>query len=66
MLAIAEICWNMACVCVSSLLFYMINKMTMKVNDAYFDIRLKRDVPFFVYLANWKIALAEKSRAATE
>ena len=57
MLAITSAIWNFSSVLISSLLFYMIDKMTLQVEDAFYDPRLKRTVPFFVYLANCKLAL---------
>ena len=57
MLAITSACWNVSSVLVSGILFYMIDKMTLKVEDAFYDPGLKRTVPFFVYIANCKIAL---------
>ena len=57
MLAITSACWNFSSVGISSILFYMIDKMTLKVEDAFYDPGLKRTVPFFVYLANCKLAL---------
>ena len=57
MLAITSACWNFSSVLISAILFYMIDKMTLQVEDAFYDPGLKRTVPFFVYIANCKLAL---------
>ena len=39
--------------------------MTHPVSDDYYDLSLKRNVPFFVYLANCKIILEQFERLQT-
>ena len=51
-LAVIELCFNTFSCVLSGVLFYMVDKMTVMVQDEYFDPILKRHVPFFVYLAN--------------
>ena len=53
-LAAITFCFNCCSVLLGFLLFYMIGKMTKPVQDQFYDPVLKRNVPFFVYLANCK------------
>ena len=46
----------------SFVLFYMVEKMTHPVQDDFYDISLKRNVPFFVYLSNCKIIIEQYER----
>ena len=39
------------------ILFFMVQKMTEPIDDAFYDPVLKRNVPFFVYMANCKLVL---------
>lgn len=61
-LAVIELCFNTFSCVLSGVLFYMVDKMTVMVQDEYFDPILKRHVPFFVYLANCKLVLEHSQR----
>ena len=57
LLAVFTILYNTCSVFLGLLLFYMVDKMTQPVADEYYDPVMKRHVPFFVYLANCKLAI---------
>ena len=57
LLAVFTILYNTFSVFLGLLLFYMVDKMTHPVADEYYDPVMKRQVPFFVYLANCKLAI---------
>ena len=57
LLAVISLLFNTFSVFLGLLLFYMVEKMTHPVIDAYYDPILKRQVPFFVYLANFKLVI---------
>ena len=55
MLAVVELIFNISSVCLMALLFRMIDKMTMIVQDEHYCPVLKRNIPFSVFINNSKL-----------
>ena len=54
--AVSVLVYNIFSIILNILMFYMMDLITRKIQDQYYDVVLKRNVPFFVYLANCKTA----------
>ena len=52
--AVSVLVYNIFSIILNILIFYMMDHITRKIQDEYYDVVLKRNVPFFVYLANCK------------
>ena len=54
--AVSVLVYNIFSIILNILIFYMMDMITRRIQDEYYDVVLKRNVPFFVYLANCKTA----------
>ena len=52
--AVSVLVYNIFSIILNVLIFYMMDHITRNIQDEYYDVVLKRNVPFFVYLANCK------------